>query len=381
MCSSTTRQAYRLPTNVKPVHYDMTIQTDLDHKAFTGFSSILLRVQSLPLKSLTFNANQGLELIDIAVSVTALETDSAYQVPADRISCDDEAERVTLDLSDAGLAESGLTEGDEITLFLRWKGLLGTSMIGYYISSFTAVDGAHDSYTLTQFAATDARKAFPCWDEPALKATFSLSMVSRAELVNLSNMPVHDERPCKGWLAAWDEDKVALPAAKEREWTGKAIGKELKTLQTRFELATDDGKCEWKITRFEKTPLMSTYLLTFASGLFDFRHSTFCSINGEDVPIRIYATKDIVHQVDYALEVTQLATPVYEQLFDIPFALPKLDSLVATDFHANAMEGWGLITGRTSVLLWDEKSGLAAKKRVGTVQVRSSFSSGTLLPR
>jgi aminopeptidase 2 len=60
--------------------------------------------------------------------------------------------------------------------------------------------------------------------------------------------------------------------------------------------------------------------------------------------------------------------PIYEQIFDIPFPLPKLDSLVAHDFDAGAMEGWGLITGRTSVLLLDKKSGLAAQKRVATVQ-------------
>lgn len=113
---------------------------------------------------------------------------------------------------------------------------------------------------------------------------------------------------------------------------------------------------------------MSSYLLTFASGPFTYKESSFRSSSGKDVPIRIYATSDIIHQVSYALEVTRLATPLYEEIFDIPFALPKLDSLVATDFDAGAMEGWGLITGRTSVLLWDEKSGLAAKKRVGTVQ-------------
>ena len=82
----------------------------------------------------------------------------------------------------------------------------------------------------------------------------------------------------------------------------------------------------------------------------------------------LIATSDIIHQVSYALEITKRAVPLYEKMFDIPFALPKLDSLVASDFDAGAMEGWGLITGRTSVLLFDEKAGLAAQKRVATVQ-------------
>lgn len=123
------QKAYRLPTNVKPLHYDLTIQTDLAAKTFTGFGSVTLRVDQLPLTSLVFNANKALELRDIAVHTTALKTDSAYRVPADKVSRDDKDERVTLDLADAGLAGAGLKEGDEITLSLGWKSALGESMV------------------------------------------------------------------------------------------------------------------------------------------------------------------------------------------------------------------------------------------------------------
>lgn len=77
----------------------------------------------------------------------------------------------------------------------------------------------------------------------------------------------------------------------------------------------------------------------------------------------------MIHQAEFALDVKKKVLPVYEDIFDVAFPLPKLDTLVAHDFDAGAMENWGLITGRTTVFLFDpKKSSLAAKKRVATVQ-------------
>ncbi|KAG9085108.1 Aminopeptidase 2 mitochondrial [Ceratobasidium sp. UAMH 11750] len=91
--------------------------------------------------------------------------------------------------------------------------------------------------------------------------------------------------------------------------------------------------------------------------------------SGKTRPLRIYATKDIIHQAQFALDVKAKVLPIYEKVFDVEYPLPKLDTLVANDFDAGAMENWGLITGRTSVFLFDEKkSDLLAKKRVATVQ-------------
>jgi len=109
----------------------------------------------------------------------------------------------------------------------------------------------------------------------------------------------------------------------------------LKT-ENKTELKTESSKREeWKVTRFNKSPPMSTYLLTFASGPFEYKEDSYVSpLTGKTIPLRVYATSDIIHQVSYALEVTKNAVPLYEKMFDIPYALPKLDSLVASDFDA-----------------------------------------------
>lgn len=81
------------------------------------------------------------------------------------------------------------------------------------------------------------------------------------------------------------------------------------------------------------------------------------------------ATPDVIHQAKFALEIKRDCLPIYEKAFDVEFPLPKLDTLVAADFDAGAMENWGLITGRTTAFLYDDAvSGLVAKKRVATVQ-------------
>jgi aminopeptidase 2 len=137
--------------------------------------------------------------------------------------------------------------------------------------------------------------------------------------------------------------------------------------QTKTETSTSDN---WKITKFETTPLMSTYLVAFACGQFASLESEHHSkLTGKTVPLKIFATPDLIKHAQFGLDIKKWALPVYEEVFDIPYALPKLDTLVAHDFDAGAMENWGLITGRTTAYIYDpEKSSLAAKKRVATVQ-------------
>ncbi|KAL7413267.1 putative AAP1-alanine/arginine aminopeptidase [Mrakia frigida] len=354
---------YRLPINVKPIHYDLTFKTSLTKKSFEGSGSILLKVLSPHLTSLTFNAHPSLELHSFSLSSSSLKTDSVHQIPDSAVKRDDKLERVTIEVEKA----LGLKEGDEVRLQLGWRAELGNSMTGYYLSTYQKKDTKEeDVYALTQFEPTDARKAFPCWDEPALKATFSLTMISASTSVNLSNMEVLEETSLD---AAKTSSTVAGESQVLKTLKTEHLKTELKT-EIKTELKTESTKKEeWKVTRFNKTPPMSTYLLTFASGPFEYKEDSYVSpLTGKTIPLRVYATSDIIHQVSYALEVTKNAVPLYEKMFDIPYALPKLDSLVASDFDAGAMEGWGLITGRTSVLLFDEKAGLAAKKRVATVQ-------------
>ncbi|GLB35338.1 putative aminopeptidase [Lyophyllum shimeji] len=323
---------YRLPTNVKPVHYDVTIKTDLEKLEFDGFVKISLDVQQ-ESSSITFNMSD-LELGRASIYSNALKTE---QEPTGT-SFETTSERVTY------LLPTALPAGSKAELKVGFGGKLTGSMMGYYKSMYE-VDGKQKAYALTQFEPTAARRAFPCWDEPLLKATFGVTMISRADTVNLSNMP------------AISEQVYSRAAAKPIEPSGLA------------ELFSSLDET-WKITHFETTPPMSTYIVAFANGPFKYlEKSVTLPLSGKTLPLRVYATADLIHQAQFALDVKADVLPLYEKVFDVGYPLPKLDTLVATDFDAGAMENWGLITGRTNAFLLDpEKADLQAKKQVATTQ-------------
>ncbi|CEL52347.1 hypothetical protein RSOLAG1IB_00887 [Rhizoctonia solani AG-1 IB] len=341
------REEYRLPTNVRPTHYDLTIQTDLEALTFKGFVIVDLDILE-ETSTITFNSSE-LILHGDSLSVTseALKTEQTQSVKLTGV--DQKSERASVQIS------TPLPKGSKAKLRIGYEGKLTGSMLGYYYSS-AHHEGKPRNYTLTQFEPTAARRAFPSWDEPALKATYSVTLISREDTVSLSNMPATNEKP-------FVESEVS---ESDKGGVGKLVKMKMKT---KVEGAAVNKK-GWKITTFEKSPPMSSYLVAFANGHFEHLESSYTSpISGKTRPLRIYATKDIIHQAQFALDVKAKVLPIYEKVFDVEYPLPKLDTLVANDFDAGAMENWGLITGRTSVFLFDEKkSDLAAKKRVATVQ-------------
>jgi aminopeptidase 2 len=219
--------------------------------------------------------------------------------------------------------------GCQLALRITWKAELSGSTKGYYRCPWKK-DGKLAHYALTHFAPIAVRKAFPCWDEPAFKSTYSVALVSRSGMVNLSNMP----------------------AVQERSWTGSIkLGGEI------LGQGLSEGLSEeWVVTQFQKTPLISSYLVAWATGEFSHLESEYRSpLTGRTVPLRVYATRDNINQARLALGVKSDAMRIYEGLFQIPYSLPKLDTLVASSFDAGGMENWGLITGRTACFLWDSK--------------------------
>ncbi|KAH8983498.1 leucyl aminopeptidase [Lactarius akahatsu] len=313
---------YRLPTEVRPRHYDLTIRTDLEKEKFTGFVKIDLEIVKAT-KIVTFNAATELSL---GPATLVLASSGTHLTPAET-KFDASTERASLTFAEE------LPAGTKATLRLGFESQLTDSMTGYYKSTWDK-----GIYALTQFEPTDARRALPCWDEPLLKATFSVTLVSRKGTVSLSNMPALSDAPVS------DVHTEAL-----------------------FEGVSDGS---WNATRFETTPPMSTYLLALANGEFVHLESSYKSpLSGKVRPLRIYATPDVIGQAQYALDIKEKALPLYEQAFDIEYPLPKLDTLVANDFDAGAMENWGLITGRTTAYLVDpENADIAAKKRIAGTQ-------------
>ncbi|KAI6039016.1 hypothetical protein EDC04DRAFT_2879735 [Pisolithus marmoratus] len=323
---------FRLPLDVKPKHYDLTIRTDLNRDVFEGVVKIDLEVRK-QTSTIVLNV-VDLEISDVILRSSALKSEQSDTAR----SLDPRSERA-------------LPAASEATLSIAFTGKLAGSMMGYYKSSFQH-DGSTKSYTLTQFEPTAARRAFPCWDEPLLKATFAITMISRTDTVSLSNMPVVSEEIYTA--GATDSGDEALPE-----------------LFSRLSFHNEDQvKDEWKITRFLTTPPMSTYIVAFANGKFSYLEGSYKSpLSGAIRPLRVYSTPDVINQTQYALEVKAKVIPHYEQIFDIEYPLPKLDTLVAHDFDAGAMENWGLITGRTSAFLLDpDRVDVAMRKRVTVFQ-------------
>ncbi|KAF9054698.1 leucyl aminopeptidase [Panaeolus papilionaceus] len=321
---------YRLPTSVKPTHYDVTLRTDLEAENFAGLVKINLNVKE-DTKSISFNTSE-LELGKATLYSDALKKDVTITFAGFERS----QERTTYELSDT------LPAGSKAELKISFSGKLTGSMMGYYKSSWEK-DGKKINYTLTQFEPTAARRAFPCWDEPLLKATFAITLISRVDTVNLSNMPVISEEVIDHGVTKIAADLDELVASTKND--------------------------QWKITKFDATPTMSTYIVAFANG--HFKHletSVVMPLSGKTVPLRIYATPDVIHQAQFALDVKASVLPLYEKIFDVEYPLPKLDTLVASDF-LGAMENWGLIIGGTNALLLDPKhADLQAKKNVAETQ-------------
>ncbi|EIW81938.1 hypothetical protein CONPUDRAFT_81582 [Coniophora puteana RWD-64-598 SS2] len=333
------KDGHRLPTDVRPTHYDLVVRTDLEKEVFQGIVKISLDVTT-ETSTLVFNTTD-LDLIDASLSSDAL---GSVQTPTSQ-SFAAEWEEGTLSFARA------LPAGSKAQLRIAFAGKLTGALLGYYKSEFTENDGMKGIYTLTQFQPSAARRAFPCWDEPALKATYSVSMISRAHLVSLANMSAASEGPFDPAAEAAKDENVAK-------------------LFSVMSPADQQAPGEWKITRFDTTPPISSYIVAYANGPFKCLESSYKSpLSGKVRPLRVYTTSEIVHQAKHALEITEKVLPIYEEVFDIEYPLPKLDTLAAHDFDMGAMENWGLITGRTNCYLMDpEKIQLSMLKRIVVTQ-------------
>ncbi|KAL6304086.1 ERAP1-like C-terminal domain-containing protein [Sparassis latifolia] len=290
---------YRLPTDVKPTNYDLTIRTDLEQAKFDGVVRIDFEVQR--------------ETSTIVLNVVGLRVDVA-------------TERGIFTFSRNLPAES------KAQLRIAFAGDLTGNTAGYF-RSISKAEGKAKYSSLTHF------EAFPCWDEPALKATFVITLVSHDYTTNLSNMPVSS--------GTTYDPKLPIEEGHVGTWLSKKLSQS----------ATDDLIAQkWKITRFEATPPMSTYFVAFANGQYKYLESSYTSpLSGKVHPLRVYTSPEFIEGARFALEVSRRVLPIYEQMFGIEYPLPKLDTLIVHDFF--------------SVYLLDpKKADLAFKQQIGSRQ-------------
>ena len=290
-----------LPGNVRPVRYDLTLTTDLNEFAFRGEEAVDIEV-------LESTSTITLNCAEIAIQGSKVVLPDGTSMDSRPAVLDDMKETATL------LFDSPLPIGPA-KLQITFTGELHDKLRGYYRSRYTDAEGRQRFLATTQFEATDARRAFPCWDEPALKATFAVTLEFPSDLVAVSNMPVASETQ------------------------------------------TSSGT---RRVRFAETPRMSTYLLAFAVG--DLKSIEQRADDG--TLVRVWATSGHEHKGRFALETAVKLLAYFNDYFGIPYPLEKLDHLAIPDFAAGAMENWGAITYRETALLVDPEHSSAGTREV-----------------
>jgi puromycin-sensitive aminopeptidase len=280
---------YRLGDDVVPVAYRIEVEPDLDNATFVATTSIDVLVSS-PRSTLVVNAAELSVLrADVIVEDGTVLRATTTPIP------DEERLELTCDQEVVG----------PVTLEFTYTGVLNDELRGLYRSTFTDADGVEHTIATTQLCTTDARRAFPGFDEPALKATFELSVIVPPGQLAFSNASVASD--------------VAL------EGGGRAV-------------------------TFRPTIKMSSYLVALAVGPFEQTEA----VDVDGVSISVVCTPGNAHLGAFALDVAAFALRFYRDYFAIPYPGDKIDLLGIPDFAYGAMENFGCITFRETALLVDE---------------------------
>ncbi|KAF2767501.1 hypothetical protein EJ03DRAFT_276034 [Teratosphaeria nubilosa] len=301
-----------LPDNVKPTNYAISL-FDLQNGepwTYQGTVAIDLEIKK-ETQTITLNTHE-LQVHTVEIATEAGK--EAATSKASKIDHDAKNQRAIFSFDQA------LPVSKKAVLSIAFEGTMNNTMAGFYRSKYTpaapaskgvAKDNEHHYMFSTQFESSDARRAFPCFDEPNLKATFDFEIEIPEDLVALSNMGEKTSKPSK--------------------------------------------KAGRKVVSFDRTPVMSTYLLAWAFGDFEYVEDfTRRKYNGKSLPVRVYTTKGLKEQGKLALESAHQIVDYFSEIFDIDYPLPKVDLLAVHEFSHGAMENWGLITYRTTAVLFDE---------------------------
>src|SRR5277367_157621 len=290
--------AQRLPDTVRPEHYSLILTPDLKNATFTGSEKIEVQVQK-PVDSITLNA--------IEIKFQSVKTKLNGKVLDAAVTEDTDKQQATFNF------HQQLPAG-KLTLEIEYTGILNGELRGFYLSKTEK-----RNYAVTQFEPTDARRAFPSFDEPGFKATYDVTLIVDKGDTAISNTNIASD--------------TAGPATDKHT------------------------------IKFATTPKMSSYLVAFLVG--DFQ----CTSGESDgVPIRACATPDKVEMGKYAVKAAEFVLHYYDTYFGIKYPMPKLDMIAIPDFEAGAMENFGAITYRETDLLIDENTAsIGAKKNVAEV--------------
>lgn len=285
----------RLFEQFQPENYQLSLTLDKDALTFSGKVIITGQKVGRPSQRITLHQK---DLKVTAATLTKHDKRGKAEIPVTRRG-------IHKKFDELRLHTDGLIYPGKYTITVEFTGTITENLNGLYPSHYT-LDGKDGIVLGTQFESHHAREVFPCIDEPEAKATFEVTLTTDKDDVTLSNTPLHSE--------------------------------------------TTSG--QHKTSIFERTPIMSTYLLAFVTGDLKYQEAT----TKDGVHIRAYATPDKVDQTDFGLDVAVRCLEFYNDYFDIPYPLAKLDMVALPDFAVGAMENWGLVTFREQCLLVDSKN-------------------------
>ncbi|MDX2104857.1 MAG: M1 family metallopeptidase [Candidatus Melainabacteria bacterium] len=303
--ASNASNAIRLPRNVMPTSYKLYFEPDLENKQFSGEETIFVDVQS-PVKEVVLNAN------DLEVSegeLAQIKKGKGHGV-WNEASIEQDKEKQQVRFKFKKTIAPGSYE-----FHVKFAGKLNDKMAGFYYSSSIDANGNKMALATTQMEPTDARRVFPCFDEPDFKASFNITLATPPDLVAISNAPLKLKR------------------------------KDQRTQKMQY--------------TFEETPVMSTYLVALIVGPFECTDAQVVN----NVEIQTWAVKGKKDQALYGRDTAVKLLPFFEDYFGTPYPLKKLDLIAIPDFSSGAMENLGAITFRESRLLLDPKTASVTTKQ------------------
>jgi len=294
-------KSIRLPDYISPISYDLTIHPDLESFTFSGNEIIKINVKKEINKIILHSK-------DIEIKTAKISNNKKIEQFAQKISYNIENETVTLFFKNK--------INGNFDLHLSFVGIINENLRGLYRSKYI-LNGETKHLATTQFEATDARRCFPCFDEPNHKAIFKVSLIVPDEYTAISN-----------------------------------------TLPNKIK----EHNAGYKIISFAPTPKMSTYLLAFIVGEFEYvegitkpakeflrsgpssslvrgpKNSFAGEVTNKGIRVRVFTTPGKKHQAKFALDVAIKSIEFYNEYFNIPYPLPTLDLIAIPDFESAAME-------------------------------------------
>jgi tricorn protease interacting factor F2/3 len=285
--------------DITPVNYELVFEPDLKKFTFNGQEVITVNCKK-PTRKITLNCAE--------IKIKSALVKYKGKTISSKAKTNEKREELEITLSE--------TINGPALVSIEFQGILNDRLLGFYRSQYQQ-NGKTKYLATTQFEAADARRAFPCWDEPKAKATFEISIIADNKFSAISNMPIKSKTK----------------------------------------------KGNKSLYKFAKTPIMSTYLIYLGVGEFEYLEGKIGKTQ-----IRVITTKGNKSKGHFSLHLGKKLLVAYEKYFGIKYPLPKLDLIAVPDFAAGAMENWGAITFRETILLYDPKtSSTQTKQRIAEV--------------